>query len=313
MPVYGPIDFNGKPIGIDIFIVEIDAEDNQTQALLKTLATAGAKAYPPAQPVLAVLNQLGDALLKGRTDDIEFRYSMVLDPARGYRGMAYAVAEAGNYVFVREQTRDKTTEWESLVLNENDGRLYHRGSNALYRDTSYLSVQINRNAGNEEVQLAQNTYGAFRKALEDDQTERAERLSAVLLPTLNQLALDRVQIRNFSKARSLLEQVRAAGRTTQEHLLAANTLYELMKRSIAQLNPASIVVTDITSCAGLVQRQTQSVESDLSGEQLDFLNAALARRAVASDANAFNQLSCNAVSVFANGKSFDDFKAALKL
>jgi len=79
MPIYGPITYNGYPIGIVISVIEIDANSAQISALLGTLASAGAMAYPPAAPVLPLLDSLGQSLLSSGTDDIEFRFTFALD------------------------------------------------------------------------------------------------------------------------------------------------------------------------------------------------------------------------------------------
>jgi hypothetical protein len=80
MPIYGPITYNGGPIGLNIFVIEIDDSNEQFKALLNTIAKTGGTIYPPASPVLKVLDQIGTALLSGGTDDIELRYTIVLDP-----------------------------------------------------------------------------------------------------------------------------------------------------------------------------------------------------------------------------------------
>jgi hypothetical protein len=87
MPIYGPITYNGNPIGIDIAVIEIDSNSEQMNALLDTLASAGEKAFPPAAPILSVLNELGSSLLNAGTNDIEMRYRLVLDPPDGYKGL----------------------------------------------------------------------------------------------------------------------------------------------------------------------------------------------------------------------------------
>ena len=124
MPVFGPITYNGGPIGLDIHIIEIEDQTEQTSALLSSLSSIGKTAYPPAAPVLTVLDALGTALLDAGTDDTDFRYSFVLDPNSSDDTLEYARLLVGNYVLVREDNRQAETPWDSLTIDQNEGRLY---------------------------------------------------------------------------------------------------------------------------------------------------------------------------------------------
>jgi hypothetical protein len=212
MPVYGPIEYKGKPIAIDIFVLELDAEDAQTNALLKTLASVGAMAYAPAAPVLGVLEKLGAALLSSGTDDTEFRYSLVLDPSGGYTGTVYGTLEAGDYVFIRQENRSAQTAWNDLYYDHNTGRLWTAAADGTmsdkpYMENTYLTVQILKNAGTESITLEQNSFGPFRDALERDTATRVKQLENALLPELNNLVRLRVHARNFNTAQKLNEGV----------------------------------------------------------------------------------------------------------
>ena len=312
MPVYGPINYEGKPLGIDIHVIEVDAEDEQIKALLSSLASVGAKAYPPAQPVLAILDNLGEALLQGGTDDIEFRYSMVLDPSGGYKGLAYATAEAGNYVFVREQTRTVDTPWENYLLDENTGRLHHKNDNSLVRDKSYLTVQILRNAGGESVILDQNLYGPFREALDKDQSERIAAMKKSLNPTLEALALDRLNERNFSKARTWLEVIRGsiqnrANRTTETNgqvdpavIATAAKLHGLIQRSVNEIVGESADGQPSCEAIAAATDEDDPTESDLSPRQVDILLEKLGVLAEVRQEAGFTLFSCSSEGGFAN-------------
>lgn len=262
MPVYGPIAYQGRPLGIDVFIIEIDAEHQQAFALLKALGSAGAKAFAPASPVLSVLDSLGASLLSSGTDDIEFRYSFVLDPGGGYKGTLYATAEAGDYVLIRTEDRSQQIEWNNLFLDHNTGRVWvNRGNRMeLFRDQTYLTVQVLRNAGSENVSLAQNTYGEFRDALERDSTDKATKLEEGLMKSLGELAEKRVQIRAFNAAQKKFEQMQGAcgGSDEAAWKREAFDLLEQVKES----------VTILAKCES---EKPKPCRSDLSGEQVDYL------------------------------------------
>jgi hypothetical protein len=299
LPIYGPLGYNGRPIGIDIFIIEIDVEDQQAFALLKSLASIGAKAYPPAAPVLGVLDQLGSALLSSGTDDIGFRYSMVLDPSGGYGGVASSTAEAGDYVFIRQEYRSRSTDWSALLMDYNTGRVWKKGQNGspveLYKDNTYLTVQVLKNAGSDDVILAQNTYGDFRAALERETNARAEDLRQALETELGKLVTRRVQIKSFDYAQKSYESMitRAKKSDTNSKALAkqdAFDLYQMLKDAIIKLNNPS---PDVQK------------ESNLSADQVDALLRKLRAQATVGTESDLKKFT-NALDGFPT-MSFDEF------
>lgn len=266
LPVYGPLEYEGRPLGIDIWIIEIDAEDHQSAALLRKLATIGATAHAPAAPVLAVLDQLGSALLASGTDDVEFRYTMVLDPSGGYSGTAYSSAEAGDYVFVREDHRESTTDWHNLQLDHNTGRIWKRtqtGALELYRDNTYLTVQVLRNAGSVDVALAQNTYGEFRAALEKEATTKVAALEPVFTE-LQKIATRRVYIRNFNRAQQLYER--------------------MLERTVAS-DTRPLAKQDAFDFHRLLQDSINKADGDLVADQVEVLLSKLRTLAMVSTAD----------------------------
>ena len=264
LPVYGPITYQGNPIGIDISVIEIDAEDAQIAALLGTLATIGAQAYPPAAPILPVLNSLGQALLNGGTNDTEMRFTLMLDPGAGYAGVSHPIVEAGDYVFVKKEDRRSTTPWQDLVVDTNTGLVYRDGQP--YHGDTYLTFQINKNLSSTDIDLSQNTFGRFVDQLNQEDVERAEELRP-FLDALEKLGLARVQTRRFGEARELLtdwqnsrrEGPAADGRAKR----AAFKLVALMKEAIGGASA------------------TRPAEPELSPEQIDYL---LDKLAVMADA-----------------------------
>lgn len=285
LPVYGPIEFHGRPLGIDTFIIEIDAEDQQAFAVFKSLASAGAKAFAPAAPILGLLDGLGSSLLNSGTDDVQYRYSFVLDPSGGYKGTVYATAEAGDYVFIRTQNRDLQVEWKDLFLDHNTGRVWttRNGTAELFRDHTYLSVQVLKNAGSEDVSLAQNTYGDFRDALEHDATEKASKLATGLQPILEAAALKRVQVRAFNDAQKKFERMVADCDGSQEGW--QRTAFDLLQQTKESVNGLS--------CAPAAG--ARPVATDLSQAQVDYLLKRMRDRSKAqteAQLDAFN-LGCN--------------------
>jgi hypothetical protein len=231
-------------------VIEIDAEDAQIAALLGTLATIGAQAYPPAAPVLPVLNALGKALLNGGMNDTEMRFTLMLDPGAGYAGVSHPTVEAGDYVFVKEDNRVATTPWHELEVDTNTGRVYRNGS-AAYVDNTYLTFQINKNLSSTPIDLAENTFGDFLDEFDKEDVERAQELEPFLVE-LRKLGVVRVQARRFGEARDLLTDWRNARQEGDvgKAKRAAFKLVMLMKEAIAAPDDAA---------------------AELSPEQIDYL------------------------------------------
>ncbi len=143
LPLYGPITYEGRPLIFEITILELDVgEAEQVKSLLATLANLGAKAYPPASPVLSALDKLGEQLLSGARDDIEFRYYFALYPQHwkrwGYlseaRGRQLRVDAPGaelGHADVRDEARVQSDRLELAEVRTQQrprGRVWRGGS-----------------------------------------------------------------------------------------------------------------------------------------------------------------------------------------
>lgn len=133
LPIYGPIKYTGKPLGIQLYIIEIDKENKKLTALLSTLANLGSEAIAPSSNVLSLLDTLGTALLgsgKGEDmDDVMFRYSATLMPFSAKAKGHYPILESGHYVFHRMSNRYdregviENKIWREVYLDQEEGRL----------------------------------------------------------------------------------------------------------------------------------------------------------------------------------------------
>ncbi len=226
LPIYGPQAYHGGPIGIELYILEIDAEDAQAQALFQALASIGSVAYPPAAPVLKVLDRLGGALLSGTGgDDMVFRYFLTLDPSAGSSGFDSQL-QTGGYAMVREQNRGARTNWAELALDENSGRIYElepggslkldaAGRPVEYRGNSYLTLSIDKDKSSKSVDLSQNKFGTFRDALEAADKKQAAVISASAHDVIEAL-VERRATENYDDARGKLAEVQRAMTSTRK-------------------------------------------------------------------------------------------------
>lgn len=132
LPVYGPIKYQGNPIHIQIYMVELDINSPEQQQLFSTLSKLGSVAYPPSSQVLKTLETLGSTLIGSSEDnnnnDSIFRYTFTLMPSEKTTKnlVSYPVLSQGNYVFIKKPTITGYQEeavWDQVKLQEQTGKL----------------------------------------------------------------------------------------------------------------------------------------------------------------------------------------------
>ena len=105
IPIYGPTKYKGHPFVFRLSIVELDS-NKYSKKMLNTLASVGSRAYPPASPILKLLNTLGSSFFDTDGTDFDFRYSMHFDANGGLEdAINHTYLEAGYYVFIRLEDR----------------------------------------------------------------------------------------------------------------------------------------------------------------------------------------------------------------
>lgn len=229
LPLYGPITYEGRPLVFELTILELDVgEAEQVKSLLTTLANLGAKAYPPASPVLSALDKLGEQLLSGAQDDIEFRYYFALYPNTGSDAVTYPRLAVGNYVLMRQEPNwvSRTSgvkqgfnpiDWNSLRYSPNHGRVVACGSGSRwpdcpeYRDLTYMVLQINTGFASVGLDVAQK-FSEFQTEMEaaPDTAARVDALSGVIDKFREQAGDARAKDaarRNAEQVKSLIDAV----------------------------------------------------------------------------------------------------------
>lgn len=194
MPIYGPITYNGGPLLLDIYIVRLKNENGEiNKGLMSVLANWGRIVFPPASPFLEYFNQLGTAILNSPNNEIVFHYTMTLYPDDGYQPLKNGIIEAGDYFFVRQKEPAAITPWDTLCLDEGSGRLYRRSGqkaepgqtqqreeqaalckdqmredgDKMFKDGTYLSIQVNKGYDSIALDLIQDTYTQFLNRVDD--------------------------------------------------------------------------------------------------------------------------------------------------
>lgn len=266
MSIYGPIKYTGAPLIFRITIVELDTNSEQIKSMLKGLAMVGQWACAPAVPVLGVLNGIGQSLVGSDLNDTEFRYTMVLDPRGGFEELNHFVLQAGNYVFIRSENRQKRIPWEDLRLNENEGCVYWKsdasGSGKLYTDNTYLVIEINKDISSVEIDLSEDTYGELLEALKSKDVEKAKNLT-MMANALGEALVPRAQTVNFNAAKDLLHKIKGE-MSTVEACFDAEKLLVMMRDSLTG-----------TGTLKALQKDQLDTAPKLSDSQVDYLLSGL--------------------------------------
>lgn len=278
MPIYGPLRYEGVPFGLRLSIFELDVSNEAMKSILQTLSELGSQAYPPASPALKVLNSIGSSLSGPGQDgnDVEFRYSMVLDPSKAGAADHFAL-EAGTYVLIRTEDRTHNIKWDDLFLNMDEGRLYKINNDQLgsctnpctskcqgkmcepYKDETYIVVEIAKNAGNVAVQLEQDNFSTLKKQLEAADKAVAERINGVKTAISTEVknhvqkgSIEKQQLANYAEAQKRLSRIQERKDSTNqsdniERWSDTTTLVTIIKGSID--NKGNYYIFDETAAA----------------------------------------------------------------
>jgi len=157
IPIYGPKLYGGKPFILEVTVLELDNDENaQIKSLLSTLAGIGDKAYPPASPILGVLDALGGSLLSGNQDDRELAYQMQFDVKGPTSSTVHRLyLQEGYYALLRNENRSGDIPWDDIKLDREKGLLvWAIGDKAgqVYRERTWLLLRVAREELSATVQ-----------------------------------------------------------------------------------------------------------------------------------------------------------------
>ena len=162
----GPQDYAGGVITIDVDEVRLVGSTSHIKDMLNDLAGRAEDEYGPDPEKRQTFHSYARNVFNIIDSDSHgTRYTLTLMPAGGVTGLPYPRFEAGNYVLMRHETRDDKFDWNSLLLDNNTGRLTttvapltfdvnEKGDRTTllnpsdhspyeYRENSYVTVQIN--------------------------------------------------------------------------------------------------------------------------------------------------------------------------
>lgn len=123
IPVLGPVEYKGNPIGLQIIVLELDRMSDSVRGLLDKLAALGRTYATPGAPMDLLLS-IGSGLLQSASDDIIFEYRMVMDNGDFTPNQIVSNFESGRLVFRRAKLRtDNRHLWDKVILDVNTGKL----------------------------------------------------------------------------------------------------------------------------------------------------------------------------------------------
>jgi hypothetical protein len=184
IPVLARSKYAGRSIGIQIVILELDAQSGPVKSLLETLAKFGEQALPGPSAVKGMLFDLGQSLLNGGSkDDRLLDYRFVLSAAEIGQAKLGPTFAPGRYVIRRARDRGRPMEWNDLLLDHNSGRLYRvaeNGGRSEVRDELYLVLNIKRYSDTTNPEFYSGLdYSAFRAKVQSAAEDRDKPISAV--------------------------------------------------------------------------------------------------------------------------------------
>lgn len=192
LPILGPVKYGGRPIGIQIIVLELDRVSEEMRGLLSGLASLGqSSGVLPGGASTKILTDLGKSLLEGNQDDVIFEYRFVLDRTNAANSIASAPFEAGRYVLRRMHHRQHEFVWRNLELDHNTGALFRRLTRTdkngtevegytPYRGETYFTLNIiDHGPTAAEASYTSQTLASLRQAIETQAASRDQTLTEV--------------------------------------------------------------------------------------------------------------------------------------
>ena len=103
--LFGPIIYNGHPIRVRVFVVELDREENEIASqILRRAVQVAATAYPAVGPVGGAAVSIGDLFLALNEDDRELVYDFTLYPSTHSHG---PYLRTGHYALIKTENRKR--------------------------------------------------------------------------------------------------------------------------------------------------------------------------------------------------------------
>jgi len=207
VPMFGPVVYNGNPVGISVFLVEIDTtKDNaQMSALLSTIASAGRLASVPGTPLFNMLESLGTSLINANKDDLLLRYDTTFRSDKGaHPDIKTSLFRYGEYVLIRNENREAPIEWEQYSYDPATGRVYAGEGCSKPYDGAYAVIQINR--AHSEAFFKPALLGNMLSEIRKDNQASQQALESFLKSAVSEIQ----SAKEYRNAINLLDEMQAS-------------------------------------------------------------------------------------------------------
>lgn len=264
LPLYGPKKYEGNPFYLQLWIMELDQEENaKAKNLLKSIAAAGTTVYPPASPALAILNSIGASLLEGPSDDIEFQYQTEFDAPGGQSNISKPPLLPGYYALVRMENRNDSPPWGELRIDRKSGKLKFCAGKEIsanvnidkectdYRQETWLTLKIDRNKPSFDLDAGQ-AFLEFQSANKKITQKEADDFVA----NLQKLELNIKQLKVFNNVRK------------QFGIIESNTNFKDPKQLAARTQAIEESLTNL--CEAVISADDRSKKDTLPAEQIEY-------------------------------------------
>lgn len=164
--------YEGGSIGIQIVVMEVDAQSGPVASLMGTLARFGQQVVPGPTEVKDLLFDLGESLFTGAgSDDRLFEYRFVLSAPGATADSMQATFAPGRYVLRRWQERERRMEWGNVRLDHNTARLFRQSDGGAVQeitDELYLVLNIRRYDRSTQPEVYEHqAWPQFRRMVEN--------------------------------------------------------------------------------------------------------------------------------------------------
>lgn len=259
IPMFGPVVYNGNPVGISVFMLEVDTGSDNAQmgTLLSTLAAIGQVVSVPGSPVFSLLENLGSSLINANKDDLLMRYDTTFRSNQdSIPNIKTTLFRYGDYVLMRVEKRDEPIPWSKYWYAPQNGTIYKdEKCTTPFTESAYGVIQVNRANAPAYIQTEQlgSLLSAINNSDQANQKPIAEAVRAVA-DTMN-------NARNYRAFIRLLE-------TLQDNKNSSKSSSTSQKASLASA---------LRKTAASIEQHKAGKAAEYSQEQLDQIIARLQR------------------------------------
>ncbi len=180
LPIYGPIKYDGYPLAVSFYILELDQNESAgVKSLLSTLSSVGGKAYPPSSSILSVLDKVGTSLASQHKDDVNLAYHFYLQPfsASADNSLGQPLLKTANYALIKQDyvysasARSGIPFHWKIEVDPKTGLIHSKGESVAekshFTEATYLTFQINKGQNADNLNQAERfaQFGNFIESI----------------------------------------------------------------------------------------------------------------------------------------------------